>query len=138
MITSDMEMESGAKAAVEYRRFHTRLSRQAFLVVVVLGLLFFVLGFKNVGRGLVLGGLFSIANFIVMAHLLPLQIGLQKKKTTVVAFASFTGRLFFLAFPIVVGFESDRFNVVSVIIGLFAVQFFIFLDRLVLIRFKKA
>ena len=45
------------------------------------GLLFMVMGYKPVGKGLILGAIFSVINFILMSKTIRLKFGKSKRKT---------------------------------------------------------
>ncbi len=120
----------------KYWKYQRRISKRAFGSAVICGLIVFFMGYRSVARGLILGGLFSVINFSVMAYILPHQVGYQRKRATVVACASLFGRLLLLAVPIAVGFYSERFNMVATIIGLFTIPLFLLVDRVVLARLR--
>ncbi len=120
----------------KYWKYQRRISKRAFGSAVICGLIIFVLGYKAVARGLILGGLFSVLNFSIMAYILPYQVGYQRRKATMVACASLFGRLLLLAVPIGVGFYSERFNMVATIVGLFTIPLFLLIDRVVLARLR--
>lgn len=103
-------------------------------MVVLVGIVIFVLGYQDVARGLLLGGLFSVVNFVLMGTLLPYQVGIPRPKASAIAFASILGRFILLAVPVVVALKYDRFNVVGVIVGLFAVPVCIFLEKVLFSR----
>ncbi|SFM52362.1 ATP synthase subunit I [Thermodesulforhabdus norvegica] len=127
----DDEIEQGV---VEFRRAYRRMSRRFFSGIVLLGLVIFMLGYKAVARGLVLGGLFSVINFNLMAHFLPYQLGVARARASVIAFASLLGRLLLLSIPIVVALKWDNFNAVATIVGLFAVPVGLFIEKVFLGR----
>ena len=119
-----------------YWKYQRRISKRAFGSSVLIGLIVFFVGYKSVARGLLLGSMFSVLNFNVMALVLPHQIGYQRRKATVVACASLFGRLAMLAIPIAIGFYFERFNLISTIVGLFAVPLFLLFDRVILARIR--
>ena len=71
-------------------------------MAVMIGLVVYAIGYTAAAKGLVLGALFSVLNFVVMAHVLPLQVASSqtKKKATMGAFASLVLRLCLLAIPL--------------------------------------
>jgi len=117
------------------KKFQRQLSRTAFGATVVIALLCFGFGFKDVARGLLLGSLFSVLNFGIMAQALPRQIGFTRRKATAFAFVSIILRFGLLAIPLFIGFKFDDFNWIAVVIGLFAVPLAIFVDQVILQRF---
>lgn len=117
------------------RKFQRQLSRNAFGATVVIALLCFGLDYKDIARGLLLGALFSVLNFALMAHALPQQIGYTRRKATAFAFISILLRFALLAVPLIIGFKFDNFNWLAVVVGLFAVPLAIFIDHIVVQRF---
>ena len=74
----------------------------------------------QLGKGLVLGAVFSIVNFIVMGEALPMRIGKSRKKTIVISAGSIFVRYFLLTIPLVLAINFEQFNLFSVIIGIFS------------------
>jgi hypothetical protein len=79
-------------------------------------------GYRSVGKGFVLGSVFSIINFIIMGETLPYRIGISKKKTIFVSLCSIGMRYLLMAVPIVMSIRMEQFNFFSVGLGLFSVQ----------------
>lgn len=118
----------------EFRRNYRRMSRRFFSVLVMVGLIVFLLGYKAVARGLILGGLFSVINFVLMGHFLPYQLGVTRARASAVAFASLLGRMILLAVPLVVALKSKDFNLVATVVGLFTVPVGLFVEKVFLGR----
>ncbi len=97
---------------------------------IPVGFLLIFLGQSAIGKGLVLGTLFSVLNFIIMGEVLPSKIGLTRKKTYTVAFGSVIFRYIVLAIPLVLGMKFTQFNIWAVIAGIFMVQIMIVGDHL--------
>ncbi len=116
-------------------RFQRQLARKAFGASVVIAAILFAVGFKPEARGLLLGSLFSVFNFVIMAHALPRQVGYARRKATVFAFGSIFVRFGLLALPLIVAFEFDMFNWIAAAAGLFAVPLAILIDQVILQRF---
>ncbi len=123
-----------------YHSYQRRLVRGAFTAAVMVGLVVYLLGFVAVAKGLVLGALFSVLNFIVMAYVLPYQVGAFKsrKRATGLAFVSLAFRFGLLAIPLIVGLKSDQFKFWAVVVGLFTVQLAIMGEHLVIRRWMGA
>ncbi len=119
-----------------YQSYQRRLARGAFTAAVTVGLVIYLLGFAPVAKGLVLGALFSVFNFVIMAYVLPHQVGAFKtqKRATGLAFVSFAFRLALLAIPLAVSLKSDQFRFWAVVVGLFTVQFAIMAEHLIIRR----
>jgi len=95
---------------------------------IVAGLLFILAGQKPMGKGLILGTLFSVVNFVLMGELIPLRLGHSKPKTYLFSFGSIVIRYGLLALPLLVAVKFEQFNLWSVICGLFMIQIVILVD----------
>ncbi len=83
------------------------------------------------GKGLILGTLFSSVNFALMGEILPHKVGKSRRKNYLISFGSIVSRYVLLAVPIVLGIKfPDKFNLIAVIIGIFMVQLVILTDYL--------
>ena len=98
---------------------------------IIIGICFFLAGQKPVGKGLVLGAVFSVTNFILIGKALPLRIGKSKRKTFFFSLGSIFFRYVLMALPIIVAVKFEQFNLVASIVGLFMIQFVIFADHFV-------
>jgi hypothetical protein len=104
---------------------------RAVWIAIIIGLCFFLAGQKPVGKGLILGTIFSVANFILIGKTLPLRIGKSKRKTFFLSLGSIFFRYALMALPILVAVKFEQFNLVAAIVGLFMIQFVILADHLV-------
>ncbi len=104
---------------------------RAVWIAIIIGLCFFLAGQKSVGKGLILGTIFSVANFILIGKTLPLRIGKSKRKTFFLSLGSIFFRYALMALPILVAVKFEQFNLVAAIVGLFMIQFVILADHLV-------
>lgn len=100
------------------------------MVAILAWMIFHVVGLTNIGKGFLLGTLFSIINFILMGQTIPLQLMKSKRKTFAISLSSIFLRYFILAIPLFVAIRSDRFNLYATIIGIFSIQIMILLDQL--------
>jgi len=109
---------------------------------IIIGICFFLAGQKPVGKGLVLGAVFSVTNCILIGKALPLRIGRSKRKTFFLSLGSIFFRYALMALPIVVAVKFDQFDLVAAVIGLFMIQLVIladhFLKLIISIRNKEA
>ncbi len=104
---------------------------RAIWIAIIVGLCFFLGGLKPVGKGIILGSIFSVANFILIGKALPLRIGQSKRKTFFLSLGSIFFRYALMALPIIVAIKFEQFNLVAAIVGLFMIQFVILADHLV-------
>ncbi|MBN2419635.1 MAG: ATP synthase subunit I, partial [Deltaproteobacteria bacterium] len=113
-------------------------NRAMFYAIAGFFILFFM-GQKDIGKGLVLGALFSVLNFVIMGILLDRQIaGAQNKfRARSKAFLSIFFRLTILAIPLVISYKTESINFYGAVAGIFMVQFTILFNNLVIGRFFK-
>jgi len=103
---------------------------RAIWIAIVVGLGFFLAGYKPMGKGLVLGTIFSVINFVLIGQALPLRIGYSKGKTLFLSLGSIFCRYILMAVPIVVAVKYEQFDLVGAILGLFMIQFVILADHI--------
>ena len=113
----------------EVRQLQKRYCSRALTVAIAVWVIFYIVSMASIGKGFLLGTLFSIFNFILMGQALPLQTLKSKRKTFFISIGSVFFRYIVLAFPIYLGIKTDRFNLYSVVIGIFSVQLIILLDH---------
>ncbi len=96
---------------------------RAILAAIILGLPFIVGGHAPLGKGLILGSLFSIVNFILIGETLPMKVGTgSPRKVFLISIGSIGVRFGLLAIPIVMAVKLDPFHLVTTVIGIFMVQ----------------
>ncbi len=116
------------------RDIQKKYCSRALAIAVVVGLLLIVAGLKAAGKGLVLGTVFSIINFVVMAQALPLQIGKKRGRTFAWSIVSIFLRYVLLAIPVIIAIRYKNFDLATVILGIFMVQLAILSDHLLRLR----
>ena len=99
-------------------------------VAIIIGFCFFLAGHKTVGKGLVLGTIFSVINFVLIGQALPLRIGKSKRKAFFLSLGSIFCRYVLLAVPVIVAVKYEGFDLVAAILGLFMIQFVILADHI--------
>jgi len=112
----------------------------ALSFAVAAGIVCFLLGLKPIGKGLVLGSLFSVINFTLIGESLPMRIGHSRKKVTGIAFMMILLRYALMAAPLGVGIKMNQFNLAAIIAGLFSVQLLIMAEhifRLIIMRTRN-
>ena len=112
------------------RQTQKKYCSRAITAAIFVGLFLILAGQKPVGKGLILGTVFSIVNFILMAQMLPHRIGKTKNKTFFLSFGSMFLRYFILAVPLGIAIKLDQYNFISVVFGIFMIQFIILADHL--------
>jgi len=111
------------------RETQKKYCSRAMMMSIFISLVFFLLGQKPMGKGLILGTLFSVVNFVLMGETLPLRIGKEKGKTFLISLGSIFFRYILLAIPVVIAVKYEAYNIYTVVAGLFAVQFIIIIEH---------
>jgi len=111
------------------RQTQKKYCSRAITAAIFSGLFFILAGQEAIGKGLILGTIFSIINFIIMGEMLPLKIGKSKNKTFFFSLGSIFSRYILLAIPLLIAVKFDQYNFISVVVGIFMVQFFILAEQ---------
>lgn len=119
------------------RQTQKKYCSRAITTAIFAGLFFILLGQESVGKGLILGTIFSIVNFILMGETLPLKLGQSKNRAVLTSFGSIFFRYIILAVPLIIGIKFEQYNIFAVIAGIFSVQFVIIAEQ-ALILFSSA
>jgi len=115
----------------EIRETQKKYCSLSLVTAIIIGFFLIIAGQSTVGKGFILGTLFSSINFALMGEVLPHKVGKYRGKTYLVAVGSIISRYLLLAVPVVLCIRSpERFNLVAVIIGIFMVQLVILLEFL--------
>ncbi len=112
------------------RRTEKRYCAVAMAAAIMMTLFFIAIDQKPVGKGLILGTLFSVINFVLMGETLPARLGKSKRKSISFSVGSILFRYLILAIPLVVAVKFRQFNLISVVIGIFSIQIIILADHL--------
>jgi len=125
----------------EIRQTQKKYCSRAMTLAIFVGFAFILAGFKPIGKGLILGTVFSILNFILMGETLPMRFGKSKGRTFFVSLGSIAVRYFVLAIPVVIAIKFEQFNFFAAIAGIFMVQFVLLADHMLgmvkLSQFKR-
>jgi hypothetical protein len=111
------------------RQLQKKYCSRAMVAAIFVGLFIILAGQKSIGKGLVLGTIFSVVNFVLIGQSLPHRIGKTKGKTFFLSLGSIFFRYTLMAFPIFLAIKYEQFNLVSVVFGLFFVQILILGDN---------
>ena len=84
-----------------------------------------------IAKGLLLGTLFSIANFVLLGMSVPLTIGMTRTRASLMSLVSLLIRFALLAIPMVVGMKSAAFSFGAAVVGVFAIQIITLIEYLV-------
>ena len=114
------------------RQTQKKYCSRAITAAIFAGLLFILAGQEPIGKGLILGTIFSIINFIIMGEMLPFKIGKSKNKTYFLSILSIFSRYILLAIPLLIAVKFDQYNLIAVVVGIFMVQFFILGEQIII------
>ena len=99
------------------------------LIAICLALVFIMVGFKPAGKGLVLGTLFSIVNFVLIGATLPLKLDSSRSKAAFLSFLSIACRYSLLAAPLILAVKKPQFDLTATVVGIFMVQLIILAEH---------
>ena len=115
-------MESAKQVQKKYSSLVLTLS-------IGVALLFILMGHKPVGKGLILGAIFSVLNFILMSKSIALSFGRSKAKTVSLSMGSIFIRYLLLAIPLIAAVKFEQFNLIATILGIFMIQLVILAEH---------
>ena len=110
------------------RRTQKKYGSTALILAIFTGMFFILIGQKAIAKGLILGTLFSILNFVLMGQVLPMMIAKTRRTSTAYSLGSITFRFVLLAIPLIVSLKTEAFSFAAVVVGIFMVQIIIFGD----------
>jgi hypothetical protein len=124
----------------EVKDIQKKYSSHALIIAIAGAIVLILFDEKAIGKGLVLGTLFSIINFFIMAQTIPLRLAKARSRTRANAFAFISIFLRFpiLAVPLVISLKVDAVDFIGVVIGLFMVQLTMLFHHFILNRFPSA
>ena len=118
------------------RETQKKYCSQAVVAAIFIGFVFILAGQKPVCKGLILGTLFSVINFVLMGETLPIKMGKSKNKAILFSLGSILFRYMLMAVPLFLAIKMDQFNLIASICGLFMVQAMILADHLIASMFS--
>jgi hypothetical protein len=107
-----------------------KYAAKTLTLAIVVALFFILMDQKPVAKGLILGTVFSVLNFILMGKSIVLKLGRSKAKTFSISMGSIVLRYLLLAVPLITALKSEQFNLVATILGIFMIQFAILSEHL--------
>ena len=112
------------------RQIQKKYCSTAMTVAIAAGFVLVLAGQNAIAKGLVLGTIFSIVNFILMGEMLPLKLGKSNRLAFLWSLLSLLFRYAFLAIPLIMAIKLKQFNLFAAICGLFLVQVVILAESL--------
>ena len=108
-----------------------RYGTTAMMAAIFMGIVFILLGYKAEAKGLILGSIFSVLNFVLMGEILPLIVGPSRKRSSFISFGAIVIRHGILAVPLILALKMEQLDFATTVCGLFMVQVVIMGDYLV-------
>jgi hypothetical protein len=112
------------------RQIQKKYCSKAMTTAIVAGFVLILTGQNAIAKGLVLGTIFSIVNFILMGETLPLKLGKSNRMAFFWSLLSLLLRYSFVAIPLIVAIKFRQFNLLAVVCGIFMVQVIILAESL--------
>ena len=112
------------------RATQKKYGSRAMATAIILALILMLSGQSALGKGLVLGTLFSVINFVIMGETLPLKLGRSGRKTFFLSMISIFLRYLLLAVPLVVAAKFEQFHLATTVTGIFMVQLVILTEHI--------
>ena len=107
-----------------------KYASRALTLAIIIGFFLILFGHKSMGKGLLLGTVFSVLNFILMGHSIALKLGRSKAKTFSIVLGSIFFRYLLLAIPLIVAIRFEQFHIVAAALGIFMIQLVILADHI--------
>jgi len=110
------------------RQTQKKYGAMTLIMAIFMGMAFILMGQRAVAKGIILGAIFSVLNFVLMGEVLPMMIGNTRRKSTFFSLGSMAFRYGLLSIPLVVSLKMETFNFAAAVIGIFMVQLMILGD----------
>ncbi len=110
----------------DYTQFQMAIIKGALICALLVASFSLFFGWESVARGFVLGAIFSIVNFKMLAMSVSRRLTRQKKRITLEAMLSSWLRYGLLAVPVILAARVPQIDLVSTVVGLFSVLFSIY------------
>ena len=107
-----------------------KYASRAMIAAIVIALMLILIDLKPVGKGLVLGTIFSVINFVLIGQTLPMRLSKSRRGAFLISLTSIVFRYAILAIPLVVAAKFEQFELAAAILGIFMVQLIILAEGL--------
>lgn len=123
----------------ELRKVQKLYGNRAMFFAIIVGFILILADQAALGKGLILGALFSVINFVIMGLFLGKQVadGQKLVRAGSSAFLSLFVRLVILSIPLIISFKLESIDILGTIVGVFMIQLTILFSNLVIDRFLK-
>lgn len=112
------------------RQIQKKYCSKAMTTAIVAGFVLILAGQNALAKGLVLGTVFSIINFILIGETLPFRLGKSSRMAFFWSLLSLLLRYAFMAIPLIMAIKFRQFNLIAVVCGIFLVQVMILAEPL--------
>ncbi|MFP4159872.1 MAG: ATP synthase subunit I [Desulfobacterales bacterium] len=113
----------------QIRKVEKKYCSTALILAVCAALILIAADMKPAGKGLILGTIFSAANFIVMGETLPGRISGSRRRASIFSGMLLLIRYAMLAVPLVFAVKLETLSLTATIIGLFMIQAMILAEQ---------
>lgn len=114
----------------EVNTMQKKYCSRAMLLSLGVAVILILLGAKPIAKGLLLGTIFSIINFVLMGQTLPMRLSMNRRKSFLLSLGSIWFRYIILALPLLAAFYSESLNFFAAAAGLFMIQIIILIHHL--------
>lgn len=119
------------------RELQKKYGARVMFIAILVWLVFYIIGMRPFGDGFLLGSVFSVINFALLGEALAKRLKLSGRNLKKNIYSSLIFRLFLMAIPLYLGIKYEKFNIVTVIIGLFMIQIMILAQHFLMALFPK-
>lgn len=120
------------KSQSDVGQLQRRICSITLKLALVLAVFFLIIQENSIAKGLVLGTLCSIINFLLLGISVPMTLGYTRYRAGFIGLVSILARYVLLAIPLIIGIKFESFNFGAVVIGVFAVQIVTLIEHLVI------
>mgnify|MGYP001828200513 CR=1 FL=1 len=113
------------------RQTQKKYGSRAMTIAILAGLVLIMIGQKPAAKGLILGTIFSVINFVLIGQTLPLRLSQSKTRSSLLSLSSIVFRYALMAVPLILAVKLEQLNIAAVIGGLFMIQLVIIADQLI-------
>ncbi len=103
---------------------------RAMVAAIVVAFILILAGLKPAGKGLVLGTIFSVINFVLIGQTIPFRLSQTKRKTLFISLGSIIFRYALMAIPLIVAVKFEQIDLPAAVLGIFMIQLVILADHL--------
>ncbi len=111
------------------RETQKKYCSRAIVTAIVIGFFLIAGDYRSIGKGLVLGAIFSVVNFVLIGETISWRIDKIKSKTLAAVIGSMIFRYALLVLPLILAVKLDQLNFAATVCGIFMVQLMIIVDH---------